>query len=247
VKVVELGHELEFLRPLPVQALWGVGPKTLEKLRSRGIQKVADLADLSEDDAALLLGDANGRHLHRLSHAVDDRPVLSELQPKSVGHEETFARDHRGLDTLQREAVRMADAVAQRLRNHHLSGRTVTIKVRFHDFRTITRSVTLAAAVDTGPVIARAAKDLLDHVDPSSGVRLLGVSVSNLVEDGARQLTLEDVEHPGWDDASKAVDDIRRRFGDDAIVPATLRDQDGIRVKRRGDQQWGPADKNHAS
>jgi DNA polymerase-4 len=247
VKVVEIGHELEFLRPLPVQALWGVGPKTLEKLRSRGIQKVADLADLSEDDAALLLGDANGRHLHRLSHAVDDRPVLSELQPKSVGHEETFARDHHGLDTLQREAVRMADAVAQRLRNHHLSGRTVTIKVRFHDFRTITRSVTLAAAVDTGPVIARAAKDLLDHVDPSSGVRLLGVSVSNLVEDGARQLTLEEVEHPGWDDASKAVDDIRRRFGDDAIVPATLRDQDGIRVKRRGDQQWGPADENHAS
>jgi DNA polymerase-4 len=247
VKVVEPGQELAFLHPLPVQALWGVGPKTLEKLRSRGIQKVADLAGFSEDDAAVFLGNANGRHLHRLSRGVDDRPVVSELQPKSVGHEETFARDHHQLDALQREAVRMADAVAHRLRIHHLSGRTVTIKVRFHDFRTITRSVTLPTAVDTGPAIARAAKDLLDHVDPASGVRLLGVSVSNLVDDGARQLSLEEVEHPGWDDASRAVDDIRRRFGDDAIVPATLRGPQGIRVKRRGDQQWGPGGSSSAS
>jgi DNA polymerase-4 len=240
VKLIEPGHELEFLRPLPVQALWGVGPKTLDKLRSRGIHQVADLADMEEDDAALLLGDANGRHLHRLARAVDDRPVVADLQPKSVGHEETFAQDHHQIATLQREAVRMSDAVAQRLRNHHLTGRTVTIKVRFHDFRTITRSVTLPAAVDTGPVIARAAKELLDVIDPSSGVRLLGVSVSNLMDDAARQLSLDDAAHPGWDDASRAVDDIRRRFGDDAIVPATLRGPDGIRVKRRGDQQWGP-------
>jgi DNA polymerase-4 len=187
-----------------------------------------------------LLGEANGRHLHRLASAVDDRPVVADLQPKSVGHEETFAQDHHRIATLQREAVRMSDAVAQRLRNHHLTGRTVTIKVRFHDFRTITRSVTLPAAADTGPVIARAAKELLDVVDPSSGVRLLGVSVSTLMDDAARQLSLDDAAHPGWDDASRAVDDIRRRFGDDAIVPATLRGPDGIRVKRRGDQQWGP-------
>jgi DNA polymerase-4 len=240
VKVIEPGHELDFLHPLPVQFLWGVGPKTLEKLRSRGIQRVADLAALSEDEAAMFLGNANGRHLHRLSRAVDDRPVVSATQPKSVGHEETFARDHHQLETLQREAVRLADAVAHRLRSHRLSGRTVSIKVRFHDFRTITRSVTLAAAVDTGPAIARAAKDLLDHVDPTSGVRLLGVSVSNLVDDAARQLSLEEVQHPGWEDASRAIDDIRRRFGDDAIAPATLRGPTGIRVKRQGDQQWGP-------
>ena len=240
VKVVEPGNELDFLHPLPVQALWGVGPKTLEKLRSRGIRTVGELAALEEEAVSGLLGDANGRHLHRLSRGVDERSVEPELQPKSIGHEETFARDHHRIDTLQREAVRMADAVAQRLRNHGLAGRTVTIKVRFHDFRTITRSVTLTTAVDTGPVIARAAKELLDQLDPSSGVRLLGVTVSNLAEDGARQLSLEGVEQPGWDDASRAVDDIRRRFGDDAIVPATLRGLDGIRVKRKGDQQWGP-------
>jgi DNA polymerase IV len=136
--------------------------------------------------------------------------------------------------------VRMADAVGARLRRHELAGRTVTIKVRFHDFRTITRAVTLPAAVDSGPAIARAAKDLLAQIDPSTGVRLLGVSVSNLAEDGARQLSLEDSVEPGWDDASRAVDDIRDRFGHEAIVPAALRGPDGIRVKRRGDQQWGP-------
>jgi DNA polymerase-4 len=240
VKVVAQGDELAFLRPLPVQALWGVGPKTLEKLATRGIKQVGDLGDLTETEAASLLGDANGRHLWRLANAVDDRPVVPEQRPKSIGHEETFAKDHRDLDTLQREAVRMADAVASRLRHHGLVGRTVSIKVRFHDFRTITRSVTLPSPVDAGPVVARAAKELLSHIDPASGVRLLGVSVTGLSEDAGIQLRLDEVDAPGWDGASRAIDDIRRRFGDDAIVPATLREADGIRVKRRGDQQWGP-------
>jgi DNA polymerase-4 len=240
VKVVEPGGELRFLHPLPVQALWGVGPKTLEKLNGRGIRTVADLAGLREDDAARLLGDANGRHLWRLAHAIDDRPVTPDLEPKSIGHEETFARDHHRNETLRRELVRMADAVGARLRHHGLTGRTVTIKVRFHDFRTITRAVTLPAPVDAGIDVARAAKGLLDQVDPSSGVRLLGVSVSGLSRGGARQLTLDDAGAAGWDDASRAVDRIRERFGEDAIVPATLAGPDGVRVKRRGDQQWGP-------
>jgi DNA polymerase-4 len=242
VKVVRPGEELAFLHPLPVQALWGVGPKTLEKLRRRGISTVGELADLTLEDATAFLGNANGRHLHQLANALDDRAVIPEQRPKSIGHEETFARDHHELETLQREAVRMADAVAGRLRRHRLAGRTVTIKVRFHDFRTITRAVTLSGAVDSGPAVSRAAKELLDQVDPSSGVRLLGVSVSNLVEDGARQLTLDEGVGQGWDDASRAVDDIRSRFGDEAIAPAALRGPDGIRVKRRGDQQWGPGD-----
>src|SRR4051794_30153321 len=92
VKVVAAGDERAFLHPLPVQALWGVGPKTLEKMRRRGISTVGDLAQLSPDDAATFLGNANGRHLHRLAHAIDDRPVVPEQRPKSIGHEETFAR-----------------------------------------------------------------------------------------------------------------------------------------------------------
>ena len=255
VKVIEPGDELRFLHPLPVQALWGVGPKTLEKLSGRGIATVGDLAALGEDDAARLLGDANGRHLSRLARGIDDRAVEPDQRPKSIGHEETFPRDHHGLDTLRREAVRMADAVAARLRDHDLAGRTVTIKVRFHDFRTITRSVTMPTPIDNGPAVARAAKDLLDQIDPSSGVRLLGVSVSQLAGRGSRQLTLDEALATGWDpgsgprahredDATKAVDAIRRRFGDEAIVPATLRGEHGIRVKRGGDQQWGPDGEN---
>jgi len=240
VKVVEPGRELAFLHPLGVQALWGVGPKTLEKLRSRGISTVGDLARMELRDVTALVGEANGRHLHALAHGRDDRPVVADQAVKSVSHEETFVRDLHDLATLQREAVRMADAVAARLRRRDLAGRTVGIKVRFHDFRTITRAVTLPVAVDTGPAIARAAKDLLGQIDPSSGVRLLGVSVSNLASDGSRQLTLDGAAGTGWDLASRAVDEIRHRFGDEAIAPAALRDPDGIRVKRRGDQQWGP-------
>ena len=219
-----------------------MGPKTLAKLVGRGITTVGDLAGLGEGEAARLLGDANGRHLWRLAHGIDHRRVEPDQQPKSISHEETFARDHHDRATLQVEVVRMADAVAARLRDHGFAGRTVAIKVRFHDFRTITRAVTLPAPIDTGPDVARAAKALLEPVDPSTGVRLLGVGVSGLTRDAPRQLTLDDASASGWTDATRAVDEIRRRFGDGAIVPATLRGPDGIRVKRRGDQQWGPGD-----
>jgi DNA polymerase-4 len=242
VKVVVPGEELAFLHPLPVQALWGVGPKTLERLQGRGITTVAQLAALDERSARDLLGSANGAHLWHLAHARDDRPVVPDQRPKSIGHEETFARDHHHLDSLRHELVRLGDSVASRLRAAGVAGRTVSIKVRFNDFRTITRSVTLPTAIDTGPDVVRAATALLDKVDPSSGVRLLGIHVSQLSDQSARQLTLDDVEAPSWDDATEAIDAIRGRFGADAIVPASLAGPEGIRIKRKGDQQWGPTD-----
>ncbi len=241
VVVVAPGGELAFLHPLPVRALWGVGPATLAKLERLGVRTIGDLAELPLDAVVGSLGKAAGHHLHALAHAVDPRAVVPEQRPKSIGHEETFASDHHRLDTLNRETVRMADAVAARLRRHQLVGRTITLKVRFHDFRTITRSVTMADPVDSGTVIGRAAKTLLDGVDPRSGVRLLGVSVSQLDERGPRQLSLDDVDLAGWEDADVAIDAIRSRFGADAVVPATLAGPTGIRVKRQGDQQWGPS------
>jgi DNA polymerase-4 len=242
VKVVAPGEELAFLHPLPVQALWGVGPKTLEKLHGRGIRTVKDLADLDERGARDVLGAANGAHLYALARGIDDRPVVPDQRPKSIGHEETFARDHHRFETLHHELVRLADSVASRLRAAGVAGRTVSIKVRFNDFHTITRSVTVPAAIDTGPDVVRAASALLERVDPTPGVRLLGIHVSQLVEGAARQLSLDDVDQPAWDDATEAIDAIRARYGSDAIVPASLAGPEGIRVKRRGDQRWGPSD-----
>jgi DNA polymerase-4 len=242
VKVVRPGEELAFLHPLPVEALWGVGPKTLERLRARGITTVAQLAELDERAAQDVLGAAHGTHLWRLAQGHDDRAVVPDQKPKSIGHEETFARDHHQLETLRHELVRLGDSVASRLRAAGVAGRTVSIKVRFNDFRTITRAVTLPTAVDTGPDVVRAATGLLDKVDPTPGVRLLGIHVSQLSDQSARQLSLDDVEAPSWDDATGAIDAIRSRFGADAIVPASLAGPEGIRIKRKGDQQWGPTD-----
>jgi DNA polymerase-4 len=238
VKVIEPGQELAFLHPLSVGALWGVGPATRRRLDRFGIRTVGDLAAMPLATLTGALGQAQGRHLHALAWARDDRVVQPDRAAKSVGHEETYARDHYTLATLRDEALRLSDAVANRLREARVAGRTVTIKVRFSSFETITRSRTVPTPVDAGPAVARVALELLDAVDPSPGVRLLGVSVSNLGPPPSEQLRLGDTE--GEPAVARAVDDVRRRFGDKAVGPATLLRADGLAVKRRGDQQWGP-------
>lgn len=241
---VATGREIEFLHPLPVGALWGVGPATKKRLARFGIVTVGDLAALPVGTLVGALGKAQGRHLHDLAWARDDRPVVPESKPKSIGHEETYARDLHDRESLGREAVRMADAVCHRLRKSDMSGRTVTIKVRFHDFHTITRSSTLPAPTATATVVAAVAKQLLETVDPGAGVRLFGVSMSNLVEVEDTQMTLDAAAggDSAWDDASRAVDAIRRRFGDSAVGPAVLADAEGLHLKRQGDTQWGPGE-----
>jgi DNA polymerase-4 len=239
VRVVAPGEELAFLQPHLVQALWGVGPATLRRLQRFGVRTVGDLAALPEATVVQALGEAQGRHLHALAWARDDRPVDPDRAAKSIGHEETYAHDHYEHEVLRREAVRMSEAVAARLRELGQAGRTVHVKVRFADFQTITRSRTPAEPVDTGPAVAAVACELLAQVDPTPGVRLLGVSASNLVPKQAQQLSLDDAV-PLWDEATRAVDDVRQRFGADAVGPASLVGEAGLRMKRRGDQQWGP-------
>jgi DNA polymerase IV len=218
-----------------------VGPATLAKLERMGVTTVGDLADLPQGNLVAALGRSQGRHLHALANGHDPRVVEPERKMKSIGHEETFARDHHRRSTLERELVGFSDAVATRLRAQGVVGRTVQIKVRFGDFHTITRSSSLAVAVDDAPTLLHAAKALLDQVDPAPGVRLLGLSVSGLSEAGARQLTLDDaVKGPGWQEAGRTVDEIRARFGSDAIGPAVLGGPDGLQVKGRHRQQWGP-------
>jgi len=244
VKVVAPGEELSFLRPLPVGALWGVGPATRRRLDRFGIRTVGDLAALPLETLVGAVGEAHGTHLHGLSWGRDSRAVEPDRAPKSVGHEETYAGDHHRGETLHDEAVRLSDGVSRRLRAAGMAGRTVTLKVRFASFRTITRSRTLPAPVDAGTILARVATELLAGVDPSPGVRLLGVSVSNLVAGQAKQLALEDALG-GPDPAPADLVDgqgHRRRFGDRAVGPATLlRGAEGLALKRPSDQPWGPS------
>jgi DNA polymerase IV len=225
-----------FLRPLPVGAMWGVGPATRERLGRLGVSTVGDLARLPLDALRASVGDAAGRHLHALANGHDDRPVTPHVAPKSVSHEETFAVDLRSIEQLQTELVRMADSVGARLRASNLRGRTVGLKVRYSEgFRTISRSSTLSEATDDGLVILAEARRLIGELDLSAGVRLVGVGITNLDAADARQLSLFERT-----DANGAVDEIRRRFGRDAIGPGRLAGDDGVGTFEPGGRQWGP-------
>lgn len=247
--VVEVlpGRELDFLHPLPVQALWGVGPSTLHRLERLGVHTVAHLAALDEATLVTAVGAAHGKHLYRLAWGVDDRPVEPDREMKSIGHEETFAIDLHTHAELRRELVRLSDAVAARLRAHGRAARTLTLKLRFPGFETITRSVTVSGGVSTAHSIVAAVEPLLRVVDVSSGVRLLGVSVSNFAA-SAQQLSLDDLldtasgpdDDHNWLLAEETVDAIRKRFGATAIGPASTASDRSLRVVQRGAQQWGP-------
>lgn len=242
VLLVEPGRELEFLHPMSVSALWGVGPVTAAKLERLGIRTVGHLAETPVDLLVGHLGPASGRHLHDLANAIDARTVQPDLAAKSVGHEETFARDLFRVEELRVELLRMCDAVATRLHQSNKSGRTITVKVKFADFSTVTRSHTLEAPTESARTIAETARRLLDQLEPGTGVRLLGVHVSQLGTDDVRQLSFDDIDDrpEEWTRAEAAIHAIRERFGDRSVGPASLTGADGLRIARRGAQQWGP-------
>ena len=269
VVVVRPDDELAFLHPLPVEALWGVGPATAKRLHDVGVRTVGELAALPEDVVVRRVGRAHGLHLAALARADDPGVVVPDRPAKSVGHEETFRDDLYDPATLQRHAVRMAESVAGHLRDGDLAGRTVTVKVKFADFTMATRSHTLPVAVDTGGAVAAVAGALLDAVDPDPGVRLLGISVSGLQPSArAQQLAFDldadtDATGPGatgsgptssdersrraarlqaeWADVTAAVDAIRSRFGRRAVGTVAMVGDDGITVPARREAPWGPA------
>ncbi len=216
ITVVPPGEEASFLAPLPVEALWGVGPKTAAHLNQSGILTIGDLAARPEPAIAGDLG-LIGRELWLRAQGRDDDPVVTEWAAKSVSQETTFAQDVADRQELTRTLRRLADQVARRLRADHLAGTTVKIKLRWTDFTTLTRQATLPQPTDLDNQIYGTALQLFDRAwAPARPVRLIGVGVTGLTP-AARQLEL-------WNEASErerklvaAVDALRERFGDSVI------------------------------
>ncbi len=242
VTLVPADAEQEFLDRLPVKRLWGVGPATLEKLERLGIATVRDLRRVDLPVLSTAVGPNLAGHLAALAVGADDREVDPDREAKSISHEETYPQDKHTPREMRRELVRLADAVAQRMRNQGVGARTWQVKIRFAaGFTTITRSVTTGDHLDRAPDILELVGPVLDAVDPSPGVRLLGLSGSNLGQPTA-QLTFDDldVSTPDVGATTDALDAIRQRFGDSAIGPASAVSGGRLTTVRRGSQQWGP-------
>ena len=237
--VVEPGTELEMLAPLPVSRLWGVGPATLTKLERIGLRTIGDVAAVGEPTLVRTLGSSLGRHVFALANNDDPREVIPEHDAKSIGAEETYGVDLRATDACERELVRLTDRACARLRAAGFTARTVSLKIRFADFDTRTRARTLSEATDVSTVIVGVARELLAEFDVAArGVRLLGVSLSQLDTTTSVQTTLDlgdaNRDASASDDGGRpvdtqrraaverAVDEVRERFGARAVRPATL-------------------------
>jgi DNA polymerase-4 len=219
---------LEVLHPLPVRALWGVGPKTATRLASMGLSTVGEVAAMDLPMLIGVLGKATGTRLHELAWGRDDRRVAdSAAADFSIGAETTFAVDSADPNLLARELLALAEKTARRARLAGVRGRTVSIKVRYEDFTTVTRSVTLPNPTDLSHAVYSTAHDMLSKLRAAGGgrVRLLGVRLDGLVsaDEVVEQLELGAPDpRPGWREAETAVDRAVARFGASAIRPAAL-------------------------
>jgi DNA polymerase IV len=218
---VPAGSTLEFLHPLPVDALWGVGGKTGETLRRLGIRTIGELARTPEAILDRVLGEGHARSLHLLANGEDGRGVVPFEAPKSVSHEETYATDLDDPQEIRRQLLALSHRVAERLRADGYRTRTVTVKFRLASFTTLTRSRTLPDATDLAADVYRTATELFEALPTARRrFRLLGVAATGLVPAGAEQLAIARAGR--WDEAERALDRVHRRFGRTAAVPATL-------------------------
>jgi len=234
--VVPIADVVPFLHGLPVGALWGVGDRTEETLHRLGLRTVADIAHTPLDTLRRALGPGLGSHLHELSWGRDDRGVTPERAEKSIGSDETFAVDIDDPELIHRELLKLSDRTAARVRAAGMAGRTVTIRVRFADFTTISRSRTLQGPTDVSRDIFDTAKALYDALGlQRARIRLVGVRVEGLVPRAQAPIQglLDEPEH-GWRDADRAVDRASARFGAGAVRPARL-----LEGRTLGSQQPG--------
>ncbi len=222
--VVPAAEAIRFLHPLPVGALWGVGERTEDALRRLGLRTVADLAHTPVDTLRRALGDVTGAHLADLAWGRDPRPVVPSRIDKSIGAEETFAHDVDDPHVVLRELLHLSEKVGARLRAAQAVGRTVSLKIRFADFTTITRARTLRDPTDVGQELYATAVDLYSALGlERARLRLVGIRVEGLVpvRSAARQLALDE-RATGWRDAEVAMDKAAARFGRGVVLPASL-------------------------
>jgi DNA polymerase-4 len=214
--VVPYGDEAKFLAPLPADMLWGVGPKTSARLTELGVHTIGDIASWPENEMARLFGE-NGRDLWRHAQGIDNRPIVTESETKSISQETTFNVDIRDDKSLEKTIREQCKEVARQLRKNDLAGKTVKLKIRWPDFTTISRQVTLPTSTDNDDEIVKAALKLLHTVrKPNQAVRLIGVGVSGI---GApvRQLSLWDVGNEKSRKLQEVVDQLQEKYGRDVI------------------------------
>jgi len=218
--VVDPARIQQFLDPLPVGRLWGVGRVTGDALERIGVQTIGDLRRLPLELLTNQFG-SQGEHFWKLAHGIDDRPVVPDREAKSISHETTFPADIRDREALRAWVVELSEHVGRRLRRQQLRGRTVQLKLRFPDFRTITRAVTLAQPTNATHEIAQSAAGLLESALPprAVGIRLLGVGVSQFVRAGREQRSLfDDPATNKHEQLDATLDDLQSRFGSGAIT-----------------------------
>lgn len=220
--VVPKDQVLEFLHPLPITALWGVGAKTAELLNRLGLRTVGDIANTSLYTLTRATGQAVGEHLHELSWGRDPRKVTVESEDHSIGAERTFDVDLQDAELITTHLLDLSNKVARRLRAANQTSKTISIKIKFSDFTAITRSKTLVAPTDLSNEIYTIAKQLFENLKlDRAKIRLVGVRASGLAEDAPIQLDLTTPE-VGWREAEKVLDQVASKFGNSAVKPARL-------------------------
>jgi len=216
IQVVEPGKEADFLAPLSVDMLWGVGPKTAEKLKINGIKTISALATANEDFLIAHFG-KNGKFIKNNALGIDTRPVENSGEMKSVSQEMTFEHDISDIDVILSEMKLISEKLGSRLRKKNLMGSTVHVKIRYFDFKTLTRQISLSSPIDQDGIIYDHAKRIfMDHWNQKMPVRLIGISVSRFTQ-GEKQLSLWDTGEEKESKFLKVYDTLKNKYGNEVI------------------------------
>lgn len=216
--VVEQDQVEAFLRDLPIARLWGVGPKTEDRLHEMGLHTIGAIRARTQEDMTRALGSNLGAHLHALAQGFDERPVVPNWEPKSISNETTFEEDTRDRELLVQTIRRLAESVGRRLRRENYRARKVTLKIRFEPFDTHTRQTSVKRPIDGDDDIIRLALSLFDQFPLDRRVRLIGVGTGEIVRPGEEPAQMGLFDEPQKESViDRTVDKIREKFGDDRI------------------------------